>query len=52
MTNSVGIVVNDAVLETRDIAKDLYTSAQGELSHNFILMKTQALVNIIVGVIR
>ena len=29
VTDSAGQVVNDAVLETKDLAKDLYTSAQG-----------------------
>ena len=29
VTDSAGQVVNDAVLETKDLAKDLYTSARG-----------------------
>ena len=32
MINTDGVVVTDAVLETKDIAKDLYTSARGDLS--------------------
>ena len=28
--NKDGVVVTDAVLETKDIAKDLYTSARGD----------------------
>ena len=29
--NTDGVVITDAVLETKDIAKDLYTSARGDL---------------------
>ena len=30
MINKDGVIVTDAVLETKDLAKDLYTSARGD----------------------
>ena len=55
MINTDGVVVTDAALENKDIAKDLYTSARGDfLSSNFGMeaLLSVSTVNIFFSIMR